>query len=55
MDGTIFLLPSVGTKRGMGKKRGGRIAHIRPEFLLCSGQADVGRMPEAFHSVLGGI
>jgi hypothetical protein len=37
---------------GVREKRGGR-AHFRPEFL-CSGQADVGGLPDTFHVVLGG-
>ena len=39
---------------GAGEGGVGRIAHIWPEFLLCSGQADVGGLPDAFHSALGG-
>jgi hypothetical protein len=39
---------------GQGKEGKRRRAHVWPEFLLCSGQADVGRLPEAFHSALGG-
>ena len=36
-------------KRRLGKERGGRIAHVWPEFHLCSGQADVGGLLEDFH------
>ena len=39
----------MGTKRGQEKRGEGRIAHVRPEFLLCSGQADAGGLPDAFH------
>jgi hypothetical protein len=54
-DSCICLLPSVGTKMGnLSGKRGGRIAHIPPEFHLCSGQADVGGLPDTFHSAQGG-
>ena len=44
----------VGTKGGQGKEGEGRIAHVQPEFLLCSGQADAGGLPDTFHSALGG-
>ena len=45
----------VGTKKGKeGKERERRIAHVWPEFHLCSGQADMGGLPDAFHSVPGG-
>lgn len=44
----------VRTKRGQGKGERGWIAHIGPEFLLCSGQADTGGLPDAFHLALGG-
>jgi hypothetical protein len=42
----------LGTKKGKGK-RGRKRAHIWPEFLLCSGQADMGRLPDTFHLALG--
>jgi hypothetical protein len=41
-------------KRGEGEEGGGRIAHVRPEFLLCSREADVGGLPDTFHLALGG-
>jgi hypothetical protein len=41
-------------KRGLGEEGGGRIAHVLPDFHLCSGQADVGGLPDAFHSAPGG-
>ena len=45
----------VGTKKGVRGKRGkGRIAHVRPEFLLCSGQVAVEGLPDSFHWALGG-
>jgi hypothetical protein len=52
-------MPKSGTavwelKRGLGKKEEGRIAHIWPEFLLCSEQADVEGLPNAFYSAPGG-
>ena len=54
-------------KRGGKKKKGGgggggeplgkggreKETHVRPEFL-CSGQANAGGLPDAFHSALGG-
>ena len=44
----------VGTKKkkkgAWGRKGEGRIAHVWPEFLLCSGQADSGGLPDTFHS-----
>jgi hypothetical protein len=43
----------VGTKKGAEGRGGGR-NHDQPEFHLCSGQADAGRLPEAFHSAPGG-
>ena len=43
------------TKRGRGEEGGGRIAHVWPEFHLCSGQAEVGRLPDTFHSARVGI
>jgi hypothetical protein len=44
----------VGTKgRRRGKRWGGRIAHVQPEFLLCSGQADVGGLQDTFHLAPG--
>jgi hypothetical protein len=36
-----------------GGEREGEICHVQPEFL-CFGQADVGRLPGAFHMALGG-
>ena len=44
----------MGTEGGQGKEGEGRIAHVWPEFLLCSGQADLGGLPDAFHSDPGG-
>jgi hypothetical protein len=42
MDGvTIVLLPLVETKKGAWGRGGGRIAHVLPEFHLCSGQEDM--------------
>lgn len=41
-------------KRGPGAYRGGRIAHVLPEFYLCFGQADMGGLPDAFYSAPGG-
>ena len=51
---SFLPLETVETKRGQEKEGEVGIAHTRPEFLLCSGQADVGRLPDAFHSALGG-
>ena len=45
-------LCTVGTKRGQRKGRG--IAHARPEFLLCTEQADTRELLDAFHLALGG-
>ena len=39
---------------GEGNDEGGRIACVWPEFLLCSGQVEVGGLPDAFHSAPGG-
>jgi hypothetical protein len=40
-------------EKGQGKVgKGG--ACVWPEFLLCSGQVDVGGLPDAFHSAPGG-
>lgn len=36
-----------------GKKRGKR-AQVPPEFLLCSGQADIEGLPDVFHFTPGG-
>ena len=36
--------------RGRGEKK----THAPPEFYLCSGQAEVGALPESFHSAPGG-
>jgi hypothetical protein len=47
-------LLSVGTKKGAGERGGREEVHVRPEFLLCSGQADMGGLPVAFHSAPGG-
>jgi hypothetical protein len=41
-------------KGGRGKKERGRLASSGPEFLLCSGQVDLGGLPDAFHSAPGG-
>jgi hypothetical protein len=32
----------------------GRIAHVWPELFLCSGQAGMAGLPDAFHSDPGG-
>ena len=45
-------LCTVGTNRGQRKGRG--IAHARPEFLLCTEQADTRELLDAFHLALGG-
>jgi hypothetical protein len=45
---------NVGTKNGGPWGREGGKNHILPEFHLCSGQADVGGLPDAFHSAPGG-
>jgi hypothetical protein len=39
----------VGTNGERGRKGKGRIAHFQPDFFLCSGQADLGGLPDAFH------
>jgi hypothetical protein len=39
--------------RGWEKEGEGKIAHVRPEFLLCSGHTDTGELPDTFHSALG--
>ena len=44
----------VGTKRESGEEEGEKIAHTQPEFHLCSGQADMGGLPNTFHSAPGG-
>jgi hypothetical protein len=47
----------MGTKKGGGgfmEVEEGRIAHIQPEFLLCSGQAEKGGLPDTFDSAPGG-
>jgi hypothetical protein len=59
LSGISFLTlchryPAVGTKRGHRKEREGRIAHIQPEFFLCSGKADMGGLTNAFHSAPDG-
>ena len=36
-----------------GEKWGRKICHVRPEFL-CSGQAEAGGLPDAFHLAPGG-
>ena len=46
---------TVGTNKGPEKEGGGTIAHVWPEFHLCSGQAEVGRLPDTFHSARVGI
>jgi hypothetical protein len=44
-----FLL--LGTKKGVpGEEGGGEKAHTPPEFYLCSGQAEVGGLPDSFLS-----
>ena len=35
----------MGTKKGPGEEGGGRISQVRPEFHLCSGQADTRGQP----------
>ena len=40
--------------RGCREKRGEGGAHVQPEFLLCSGQVDMGGLPDAFYSAAGG-
>ena len=39
----------VGTKREAGEEEGEKIVHVPPEFHLCSGQADMGGLPDTFH------
>jgi hypothetical protein len=41
-------------KWSWGNEGGWKIAHIKPEFLLCSGQAEAEGLPDAFHSARGG-
>jgi hypothetical protein len=41
--------------KGGREEWGGRIAHVWPEFLQCTGQADVEGLPDAFHSAWVGI
>jgi hypothetical protein len=36
--------------KGGGGNREGKIAHIRPEFLLCSGPVDMEGLPDTFHT-----
>jgi hypothetical protein len=48
-----FNIPLWELKGGQGNR--GRIAHFWPEFLLYSGQADLGGLPDAFHSPWVGI
>jgi hypothetical protein len=43
----------VGTKKGPWGREGGK-THTPPEFHLCSGQADMGGLPDSFHSASGG-
>jgi hypothetical protein len=52
---TVLVLGTKqrGAQGGPGRSGGGKICHVWPEFL-CSGQADVGRLPGAFHTALGG-
>ena len=45
----------VGTKREAGEEEGEKIAHTQREFHLCSGQVDVGGLPDTFHSARVGI
>jgi hypothetical protein len=46
----------VRTKKGMGKEEEeGRIAHVWPESLMCSEQADTRELPDAFYSAKIGI
>jgi hypothetical protein len=40
--------------KGVGEGGGKEKARIWPEFLLCSGQADAGGLPDAFHYTPGG-
>ena len=49
MSSKTGALPFTLFKKGVRGRRGGRIALVRPEFLLCSGQVDVGGLPDAFH------
>ena len=53
-----ILLSEVacGNKKGglQWKEGEGRVAQVQPEFVLCSGQADDGGLPEAFQSAPGG-
>jgi hypothetical protein len=51
---SYFLDSLCGNKEGVGERGEGRIAHVWPEFLLCSGQAEAGGLPDAFHSAPGG-
>ena len=44
---------ACGNSRGCGGKRGKGGAHILPEFLLCSGQADEGGLLDTFYSAPG--
>ena len=51
---TIVYKTICGKEKGAGEEGEGRIAHVWPEFLLCSGQADMGGLPDTFHSAPGG-
>ena len=45
----------VGTKwGGWGWGEGGGRTQVLPEFHLCSGQAEMGGLPDAFHSAPSG-
>jgi hypothetical protein len=41
-------------KKAGGGGVGGEIAHVQSEFLLCSGQADAGGLPDTFYLAPGG-
>jgi hypothetical protein len=47
-------LSGCGELRGCGGRRGRKKSLSRPEFRLCSGQADAGGLSDAFHLALGG-
>ena len=51
----VYIHPWCGNLKGAGEEEQGRIAYIWPEFLLCSGQVDVGGLPDAFHLAPVGI
>jgi hypothetical protein len=49
----LDYMVTVGTKRGAGEEGGREDSMHQPEFLLCSGQVDVGGLPDTFHSAPG--